>query len=114
MKVIDFPKNDRDFKVQYYRTREGPNWFLCYYKNAAKGVIEPLDAWRTLGVAKNMETGKLLKQWCLDMHEQYGAEGGTYGPLDVVEEAEGSDGASEGHDEGVAEASGFFDTKMIT
>ena len=96
MKVIDFPKNDRDFKVQYYRTREGPNWFLCYYKNAAKGVIEPLDAWRTLGVAKNMETGKLLKQWCLDMHEQYG-------PTDVVEEAEGE-----------ARSGEFFDTKMIT
>ena len=104
MKVIDFPQNDRDFKVQYYRTREGPNWFLCYYKNAAKGVIEPLDAWRTLGVAKNMDTGKALKQWCLDMHEQYG-------PKDYTDD---SDGASEGHDEGVAEASGFFDTKMIT
>lgn len=113
MKVIDFPKNDRNFKVQYYRTREGPNWFLCYYKNAAKGVIEPLDAWRTLGVAKNMDTGKALKQWCLDTHEQYGT-------TDVVDEAEGELSDSEA----LARSGEFFDhhkeeepndnTKMIT
>ena len=104
MKVIDFPKNDRDFKVQYYRTREGPNWFLCYYKNAAKGVIEPLDAWRTLGVAKNMETGKLLKHWCLDMHEQYGpSSASSDDDTDVVDEAEGE-----------ARSGDFFDPHILT
>ena len=73
MKTIPFIHNDKDFSVTYFRTREGPNWFLCYYKNVSRGLIEPLDAWRTLGVARNMDTGKALKQWCLDMHQQYGA-----------------------------------------
>ena len=73
MKTIPFKGNDRDFSITYFRTREGPNWFLCYYKNVSRGLIEPLDAWRTLGVARNMDTGKALKQWCLDMHQQYGA-----------------------------------------
>jgi hypothetical protein len=72
MKVIPFPLNDKDFSIDYFRTREGPNWFRCYYKNAARGIIDPKDAWRTLGVAKFTDTGKKLKEWCLEMHEQYG------------------------------------------
>mgnify|MGYP003116668293 FL=1 len=79
MKIISFPLNDKDFSVDYFRPREGPNWFRCYYKNAARGIIEPLDAWRTLGVARNMDTGKALKAWCLEMHE-------TYGPKDYTDE----------------------------
>jgi hypothetical protein len=74
MKIISFPNNDKDFKVDYFRVREGPNWFRCYYKNAARGIIEPLDAWRTLGVAKFTDTGKALKAWCLEMDETYGAK----------------------------------------
>ena len=72
MKIIPFPHNDRDFKVSYHITNEGGNFFLCYYKHASVGRTDPKDAWRTLGVAKFTETGKALKQWCLDMHEQHG------------------------------------------
>tara|TARA_B100000073_G_C23606327_1_gene522583 strand:+ start:202 stop:504 length:303 start_codon:yes stop_codon:yes gene_type:complete len=72
MKVIPFELNDKDFSVEYFRTREGPNWFRCYYKNSCTGIINPLDAWRVLGVAKFTDTGKKLKQWCLDMDQQYG------------------------------------------
>tara|TARA_R100000654_G_scaffold27835_1_gene52187 strand:- start:241 stop:561 length:321 start_codon:yes stop_codon:yes gene_type:complete len=71
MKRYPFPLNDKDFIVEYHKTREGPNGFMCYYKNAATYRIEPLDAWRILGVAKFTDTGKKLKQWCLDMDEQH-------------------------------------------
>lgn len=93
MKIISFPLNDKDFSVDYFRTREGPNWFRCYYKNAASGIIDPKDAWRTLGIAKFTDTGKALKAWCLEMHE-------TYGPKDYTDDPQSNDQ--------------FFDTKMIT
>ena len=79
MKIIPFPGNDRNFKINYYRTREGPNWFLCYYKHASTGQTDPLQAWRTIGVAKFTDTGKALKAWCLEMDE-------LYGPKDYTDE----------------------------
>jgi len=71
MKRIPFPLNDKDFIVEFHKTREGPSGFMCYYKNAATYRLDPLDAWRILGVAKFTDTGKQLKQWCLDMVEQH-------------------------------------------
>ena len=71
MKRIPFPLNERDFKIEYHKTREGPNGFMCYYKNAATYNIEPLEAWRTLGIARFTDTGKQLKQWCLDCQAQH-------------------------------------------
>ena len=71
MKRIPFPQNDKDFRIEYHKVREGPSGFMCYYKNAATYRIDPLDAWRTLGVAKFTDTGKALKIWCLDMVEQH-------------------------------------------
>ena len=44
MKRIAFPLNDKDFIIEYHKTREGPNGFLCYYKNAATYRLDPLDA----------------------------------------------------------------------
>ena len=92
MKTIPFQHNEKDFSITYYRTREGPNWFLCYYKNASTGIIEPLDAWRTLGIARFTDTGKALKKWCVEMDE-------LYGPKDYT-------------DDEIVEP--FFDTKMVT
>jgi len=82
MKRIPFPHNDKDFIVEYHKTREGPNGFMCYYKNAATYRLDPLDAWRTLGVAKFTDTGKALKAWCLEMDEQHKG----YGVPDEVKE----------------------------
>ena len=69
MKRIPFPLNDKDFIIEFHKTREGPSGFMCYYKNAATYRLDPLEAWRTLGVAKFTDTGKQLKQWCLDIAE---------------------------------------------
>ena len=71
MKRIPFPLNDKDFIIEFHKTREGPSGFMCYYKNAATYRIDPLDAWRTLGVAKFTDTGKTLKAWCLEVSEQH-------------------------------------------
>ena len=36
--------------------------------------VDPLEAWRTLGIARFTDTGKALKAWCLEMHEKFGDE----------------------------------------
>jgi len=72
MKPLPFDYNDNDMSFNYIRTRhEGPNYFLCYYKHKAVLRQDPKDAWRILGTAKFTETGKALKEWCLDMHQKW-------------------------------------------
>ena len=71
MKPILYNNNSNGLFVQYFRVREGTNYFLVYYKNSAVLRRDPKDAWRVLGVAKFTDAGKELKQWCLDMDEQY-------------------------------------------
>ena len=74
MKEVPFSLNTNNCSYDYMRVREGPNWFRCYYKNVSRKIIEPLDAWRTLGVAKHTDFGKALKAWCLEMNETYSTE----------------------------------------
>ena len=74
MKVIEFDGNVQDCSFTYHRTREGPNFFVSHYKGSTKGHNDPKECWRTLGVAKFTDSGKALKQWCLDMDSQYGLE----------------------------------------
>ena len=74
MKAIAFELNDSSMRYEYHRTREGPNWFMCYYKNTAQIRYDPKEAWRTLDKAKFTDTGKALKEWCLSIHEQYNKE----------------------------------------
>ena len=72
MKAIHFEHNTPSMRYEYHRTREGPNWFMCYYKNTAQIRLDPKDAWRTIGVAKFTDVGKALKEWAISMDEQYG------------------------------------------
>ena len=71
MKPLPFEYNDNNMSFNYIRTREGPNQFICYYKHQAVLRQDPKDAWRVMGAAKFTDTGKLLKQWCLDMHQTW-------------------------------------------
>ena len=71
MKNIAFDLNDSQMSFNYIRSREGPNQFVCYYKHQAVLRQDPKDAWRVMGAAKFTDTGKLLKQWCLDMHQTW-------------------------------------------
>jgi hypothetical protein len=73
MLPIQFPDNSSNMRYEYHRVREGPNFFITYYKNSSRLIYDPKDAWRTLGVAKFTDTGKTLKEWCLQMDEEYGA-----------------------------------------
>ena len=73
MLPIEFPENTSNMRYEYHRVREGPNYFITYYKHSSRLIHDPKDAWRTLGVAKFTDTGKALKEWCLAMDEQYGA-----------------------------------------
>jgi hypothetical protein len=70
MKVIEYEGNVQDCSFTYHRTREGPNFFVSHYKGSTKGHNDPKECWRTLGVAKFTDSGKALKQWCLDMDTQ--------------------------------------------
>ena len=91
MLPIQFPENTSNMRYEYHRVRDGPNFFITYYKNSSRLIHDPKDAWRTLGVAKFTDTGKALKTWCLEMDEQYGApqrakwsdQGGTGGHIDT-------------------------------
>ena len=81
MKPIHFPSNDQSMIFQYHRMKEGPNYFMCSYKQSSVLRQDPKDAWRILGPAKYTDTGKELKEWALDMHQKY--------VLDKQEEQEG-------------------------
>ena len=71
MKALEFEGNEQDCSFTYHRTREGPNFFISYYKGSTRGHSDPKECWRSLGVAKFTDSGKALKQWCLDMDEQH-------------------------------------------
>ena len=71
MKPIEYPDNGNGLHVSYHRMREGPNYFLVYYKQSSVLRQDPKDAWRVMGVAKFTDKAKELKQWCLDMQQQY-------------------------------------------
>ena len=71
MKPEEFPGNTNNMRYEYHRVREGPNYFVSFYKNSSRLHYDPKDTWRTLGTAKFTDTGKSLKDWCLQMHEDY-------------------------------------------
>ena len=83
MLPIQFPDNSQYMRYEYHRVREGPNYFVSYYKHSSRLHYDPKNCWRTLGVAKFTDTGKALKQWCLDMDEQYGSQATTEGRSDT-------------------------------
>jgi hypothetical protein len=58
-------------RYEYHRVREGPNYFVSYYKQSSRLHYDPKDCWRTLGTAKFTDTGKDLKEWCLQMYDEY-------------------------------------------
>jgi hypothetical protein len=71
MKPIEFEGNTPGCSFTYSRTREGPNFFVSHYKGSTRGHNDPKECWRTLGCAKFTDSGKLLKEWCLEMDETY-------------------------------------------
>ena len=104
MKPTPFPGNSNGLHIEYHRTREGPNFFMCYYKQSSVLRQDPKDAWRVLGVAKFTDAGKELKAWCLQMDEQYGTHSEELDMNKVKTEGFGPEAHEEPND----------NTKMVT
>ena len=116
MKVLEFEGNTPSCNYTYFRVREGPNYFVSYYKNSSRLHYDPKDTWRTLGTAKFTDTGKALKEWCLSMDEQYGVpqrDKWTSDSSDGVSEANGRADTSFAS-EALEEESPTDNTKMVT
>lgn len=69
MKVEEFPLNSRNCNFTYFRVREGPNYFVSFYKNSSRLHYDPKECWRVLGQAKFTDSGKALKEWAVGMYE---------------------------------------------
>ena len=104
LKPTQFPLNNTGLHIEYHRTREGPNYFVCHYKQSSVLRQDPKDAWRVLGVAKFTDTGKELKAWCLQMDEQYGGHSAELDMNQVKSEGFGPEAHEEPND----------NTKMVT
>ena len=72
MKPIEYPGNGNGLIVTYNRMREGPNYFMIYYKQTSVLRQDPKDCWRVMGTAKFTTQSQELKQWCLDIHDKHG------------------------------------------
>lgn len=63
--------NTNDCSVTYFRTRYGPNFFLVYYKNAAKIRYTPKEVGRVFGIAKFTPFVNSVREWAKTMVSQY-------------------------------------------
>ena len=103
-------------RYEYHRVREGPNYFVTYYKRSSRLIYDPKDAWRVLGVAKFTDSGKHLKEWCLEMDSTYNSEV-TSDLVKKVEPRKDTSFASEALSEvtsDLEEESPTDNTKMVT
>ena len=111
MKPEQFEGNDTYMRYEYHRVREGPNYFVTYYKHSSRLIYDPKDAWRTLGQAKFTDSGKALKEWCLRMDEQYGLPDVADGAESVARSGRADTSFAS---EAMEEMSPTDETKMIT
>ena len=68
------PDNTVETAVTYNRTREGPNSFLVYYKNAARFVFTPKEVGACFGVARFTPSVNSIREWCYEMVKEYGSQ----------------------------------------
>ena len=118
MLPIQYPDNTQYMRYEYHRVREGPNYFVSYYKHSSRLHYDPKNCWRTLGVAKFTDTGKSLKAWCLEMDEAYGRNRDRSGAEKATTEGRSDTSfASEAigdEESSLEEKSPTNNTKMIT
>ena len=110
MLPIQYPDNTQYMRYEYHRVREGPNYFVSYYKHSSQLHYDPKNCWRTLGVAKFTDTGKSLKAWCLEMDDTYGKEAKGVARSDTSFASEALREESPSDDE----SSPTDNTKMVT
>ena len=115
MKPEEYEGNTQYMRYEYHRVREGPNYFVSYYKNSSRLHYDPKDTWRTLGTAKFTDTGKSLKEWCLLMDETHGVPQREKWSVSPVEEFRGSGRKDTSFaSEAMEEESPTDNTKMVT
>ena len=68
------PDNTKEASVTYFRNRIEPNYFVVYYKNAAKIRTDPKEVGRVFGVAKFTPTVNSIREWCKEMVAKYEGE----------------------------------------
>ena len=68
---LSCPYNDSKTQVQYVRNKIGNNYFIVYYKNAARFKLTPKEVGRVFGVAKFTPTVNNIRDWCKEMVEKY-------------------------------------------
>jgi hypothetical protein len=69
-----YPSHDSNTQVQYVRNKIGNNYFIVYYKNAARFCFTPKEVGRVFGVAKFTPTVNNIRDWCKEMVEKYGGD----------------------------------------
>ena len=116
MKPLEYEGNTQYMRYEYHRVREGPNYFVTYYKHSSRLIYDPKDAWRTLGQAKFTDSGKALKEWCLSMYDQYSVPQMEKWTNDGVDEASEASGRADTSfaSEAMEEMSPCDETKMVT
>ena len=72
MKPLEYEGNTQYMRYEYHRVREGPNYFVSYYKNSSRPLMGSGFEHRLHDLAKFTDTGKALKEWCLLMDETHG------------------------------------------
>ena len=68
---LSCPYNDSNTQVTYVRNKIGNNYFIVYYKNAARFKLTPKEVGRVFGVAKFTPTVNNIRDWCKEMVEKY-------------------------------------------
>ena len=111
MKPLQFEGNTNSCNFEYFRVREGPNYFVSFYKNSSRLHYDPKDCWRVLGQAKFTDSGKALKEWCLSMYDEYSVPQMKrwHDRANGADVADGASGGAEGD-----EASGRKDTSFAS
>ena len=78
-----YPSHDSNTQVQYVRNKIGNNYFIVYYKNAARFCFTPKEVGRVFGMAKFTPTVNNIRDWCKEMVEKYDKT--EQGPVSIAE-----------------------------
>ena len=68
-------------QVTYVRNKIGNNYFIVYYKNAARFKLTPKEVGRVFGVAKFTPTVNNIREWAYEMVEKYDKD--VKGPVSI-------------------------------
>ena len=83
---LSCPFNDSNTQITYVRNKIGNNYFIVYYKNAARFKLTPKEVGRVFGVAKFTPTVNNIREWAYEMVEKYDKT--EQGPVNIDKQQE--------------------------